>query len=203
MNRRRGFTLVELIVVALLFSVIVGLAMEFFTTGQQHSRKLGFQLQALQSAQLLRERLFQDLASHSPAAPGQAPFSGAQRLSFLRVTSRDGRGVLGTSLDGDGNALCEQVTYEFDPGQHQVRRTCEGRTEVLHAGRFQDVSFSYAPFGTEDGRGETIGVTVVAVPEDLLDHPDRVDPRTQRVEQSFSFHCPQTTLRRVYREWSF
>ena len=189
----RGWTLLEMLVVLGIVAVALALGLSFFYSGQKQSGQLDFRLRAVQSGMLLRSRLADDLAAHIPGPQGSAPIPRAAGLTLLRVPEEKGSGEDGMPLTGDFQPETSAVTWRFDPATHQVLRN--GRP--LQLGRFRDVWFSWFPY--REGEGETVQVHAIAVPDEALASPDRPSPTEVRLD--FSFHCPQTTLVRVYDEW--
>ena len=194
MKNKRAYTLIEVLVAMLLVSVALSIAFSSLFSGRKHNSKLTFQLQGLQSAHLLRTRLFEELASHSPAAAGQKPFDRSPRIAFYRVKRADECGIYGSCLSKNFKPLVEEVVYEFDEKSGLVYRQCGGKKRPVLGARFHEVHFSYSPFGYQ-GKGETIGMHVTVIPDE--------GDESKETNHSFYFNCPQTTLRRVYDEWVY
>jgi len=193
---RRAYTLIEVLVAMVVASTLLPMALSFFAAGQRQTASLSFRLKGLQSAYLLRTWVADDLASHCPSAPGRRPFTVSPMLTFTRTISNDGRGVYDTCLNDRYRALTERVTYRFYPDRGVVERSVDGVGRPLLGARFRDVRFDYHPGGTEGFHGETVVMHVTIVADDVVG-----DDTT--TSHSFTFHCPQTTLHRVYGEWAY
>lgn len=192
--KRRAWTLVELLVALTLFAALAGFLLSFFFSGQKRARALDFRLHALQATYLLRARLADDIASSLAAPRGSAAVQEASTLTIRRVQEGPAAGAYGTSLDSNLQVITEDVTYTFDPQDHRVYRN--GR--ALGTERFLDVTFSYFPW-VGPGRGEVIELHATVVPDEHLDEAGRSEfPRHEVV--SFTFHCPQSTIRHAYPE---
>lgn len=193
---RRGFTLLEVIVAFFLVCALFGMIYSSFSTGWQRSDKLSFRLQALQAAYLVRTILASDLASYIPGPAGQEATYDSPSLGFMMVTPEENAGIEGTSLDEDLKPISIPVSYEFDKKEHRIYRN----NKPLGQMKFAHVAFFHEPY--EDGceKGETVGVHLVIVPETMLDRAN--EEKAKRLEVKFTFHCPQTTLARVYDDWA-
>jgi len=190
--RRRAFTLVEVLVAFGLVCSISALVYTNFAGGWRQSERLSFRLQALQAAYLVRSRMAADLSSYIPGPAGMEPVRNAPSLGFLMVTPEDNAGIEGTSLDEDLKPITIPVSYEFDPADHRLYRN----GKPLGTMRFAKVAFFHEPYEPGLEKGETVGVDLVVVPEHLLATPDADE--SKRLAVRFTFHCPQTTLARVY-----
>jgi len=193
---KRGWTLVEMLIVVLLVGLGTSMALSFFFTGQERSANLDFRLQALQSAYIIRTKMADDLASSMPAPAGSATIPSASSITLLRIRNRDECGVAGTCLDDNLRPITDQITYEFNSITHRVYRN----GTPVSPGRFLDVTFSYLPYQNAL-RGETIELHLTIVPEQSFNIPNRTEFERQEII-SFSFHCPQTTISRAYPEFA-
>ncbi len=193
---RRGFTLLEVIVAFFLLCSLVGLLYSSFATGWRRSDKLSFRLQALQAAYIVRTVLAADLASYIPGPVGQEAVYDSPSLGFKMVTPEDGAGIEGTCLDEDLKPISFPVTYEFDKTTHRIYRNGKPLGQM----RFAKAAFFHEPYEEGCEKGETVGVHLVIVPESKLENPDK--EQNKKFEVKFTFHCPQTTLARVYDDWS-
>ncbi len=188
---RKAYTLVEALLAVVLASVVFSIFLNSFTVGQKDNSRLTFQLRGLQGAHLLRTCLHQDLASYVPTAQGQKAFSKSRRISFYRVKSLEKCGVYDSCLSKNFKALVERVVYEYDKERRMVFRTCGGKRRPLLGTRFDEVYFSYSPYGQE-GSGETIGLHMIAQKHGA-----------EEARYSFYFDCPQTRHSRLYEKWAF
>lgn len=195
MNRRKAFTLAEILVVLAVVGLAMTLLLSFFGTGRRRSHDLDFQVSALQTTHLLRALMAQDLSAHVPGPEGGEAVPKALSLVFMRVPQDAGPGEDGLNIDEAGKIQLERVEWRFDPKSHELLRN----GQPAKVGRFKELFFSWYPYRRGSEAGETMQVHCVLVPEEALHNPDRPYPKP--LHMSFSFHCPQTTTRRVYDEW--
>ena len=167
-----------------------------FASGWRRSDKLSFRLQALQAAYLVRTVLAADLASYIPGPEGQEATYSSPSLGFKMVTPEDGAGIEGTCLDEDLKPITIPVSYEFDDKEHRIYRNGKPLGQM----RFARATFFHEPYENGCEKGETVGVHLVIVPEKMLSIAE--EEKTKRLEVKFTFHCPQTTLARVYDDWT-
>lgn len=195
---RRGFSLLEVLIVAGVLLLIAGIAVTMRVSGQKQSVAIEFRAAALQSAQLVLTRLQRDVSSLVPGpltATAAAP-APASAVAFTRVS--DSSGPKGLPLDARDELMTEQVAWRFDPKTHQLSRN----GEVIRGVTMHQVEFTYFPARPGDASppyGDTLLVRLVFVPPEALAN---VGPGTQRAEFTTSFHAPQGTLDHVHEDWA-
>lgn len=181
MRHRRAFTLVETVLVAGLGVVVLTLLIDIYMTGQRQSTKLETRLAAVQGAQLLIERIRQDVTA-SMFAPGDAKplvesvlggqLNRLNLLVFARYRYLERPAALYSPTDNDPSWVeGNRVTYTFEPTTHYVVRRYPGVEERLTFARFHSVRFIHLE-NAQPGAGATAENTVVVqlacVPEQNL-----------------------------------
>ena len=187
---RRGFTLIEGLVVAALIGVAGTMFWQLFSTGMRREQKLDFRTRALQTAALTRARIAQDFASILPSASATpAKATSKDGVSFDRIPE-DKVQEAGLPLDANLNPLVEKVTFRFDRVAHRLLRN----GQLVAVGLIRDMEFA---FESGADRGYTLTVTVVLCPEEeIASARPSIETRF-----SFSFHSPQGTLALAHKQW--
>lgn len=185
---RGGFTLVEVLVVALILALSASLLLSMWGLGRRREARVDFQTRSLQAASLARAWLTEDFVQVLPAPGAAADEAHGHAVSFDRIADTPGSTP---PLAEDFTARRQSVTYRFDPASRLLLRN----GEAIGAGRFADVRFG---FESTPQQGYTLHVTMEVWPDDELD--GRREP-TQRAVFRFSFHSPQGTLAVTHRDW--
>jgi len=184
-----GFSLFEIMIVAGLGVLMITLLVDTYMTARRQSAKLEVQLSAVQGAQLLIERIRQDIAC-SIHAPGdsmkivESVHGGQQNRFNLLVFSKyrffEKPSALYDPNENDPSWIeTDRVSYTFDPATHRVSRTSPAGVETLSFARFLSVSFVFLQNGIAPGGVACENmVTVVmqcAPDEAFLDEKHRAD----------------------------
>lgn len=191
--RRKGFTILEVLVMSAIALVIMGVAWSVFSAMTSQSKKLDTRLRALQASQLVLERLKADIKQHV-SRPGEVLFDPASPKLMLKVY-RDY--VFNPASRGQHSVVVDQVDWTFNPETHQLIRG----TEPLKFAQFESITFSVketAPGSREYGNSVT--VDGVYVPEELLATPERITER-DRIKWRATIALPHRTLAEAYGFW--
>lgn len=186
---RRGFTLVEGLVVAALLAVAGTMFWQLFSSGMKREQKVDFRTRALQTAALARARIAQDFVSILPSASMAPAKDKGKAVTFDRI-AEDRVQEAGLPLDKDLKPLYDRVTYRFDQQAHRLMRN----GAVVAVGMIRDLDFTF-----ESGKelGYTLSVVLTLCPEEEINNPK---PSVEG-KFAFSFHSPQGTLALAHREW--
>lgn len=186
---RRGFTLVEGLVVAALLSVAGTMFWQLFSSGMKREQKVDFRTRALQTAALTRTRIASDFVSILPSASMAPATATGKAVTFDRVAETRVQEA-GLPLDKDLKPLYDRITYRFDQQAHRIMRN----NQVVSVGLIRDMEFTFES-GKE--RGYTLTVVLTLCPEEEITAPKpSVEARF-----AFSFHSPQGTLALAHKEW--
>lgn len=186
---RRGFTLIEGLVVAALLGLASTMFWQLFSSGMKREQKLDFRTRSLQTAALARTRISADFNQILPSASVSPEKASGQAVSFDRVVdSMTGEG--GLPLDPLLQPKFEKVTYRFDPVAHHLLRN----GQIVAVGLIKDLVFN---FESGKDRGYTLSVVLTLVPEEEIDSPKP----SQVAKFAFKFHSPQGTLELAHRTW--
>ncbi|MBI4866183.1 MAG: prepilin-type N-terminal cleavage/methylation domain-containing protein [Candidatus Wallbacteria bacterium] len=161
--RRRGFTLVELLVAALLSAFVLAGAWWMFVSGSRQSVKLDLRLARLQGIVGLLEALSDDLAQavYVPPAGSQGNGVDAEQLTLFKFRAYALPKASAAGEEADASAVwTEPVVYRFERATGQISRN--GRPMPL--GRFTQVGF-HPPDNIVPG------VRVVCTAESLASDP--------------------------------
>ncbi|MBI4860239.1 MAG: type II secretion system protein [Candidatus Riflebacteria bacterium] len=187
MSARRGYTLVEVMVAALVLAVVMAMALTIFHHGYTREAKLDFHTRAVQTASLARAHLADDFGQILPVIGSTPQKTEGFGVSFDRTPDGDE-----LPLDQTLAPRHQAVTYRFDPATHRLLRN----ERPIAVGQFLDVRFK---FEASPVVGYTLYVTMALVPEEELRRPG---PPSQVARFTFSFHSPQGTLGFSHAEWA-
>lgn len=195
---RRGFSMLEILIVASLLLITAGSAAMYTLSGQKQGLGIEFQAAALTSAQMVFARLQRDLASQvpGPLSALTAVPAPAREVTLARVSDQsDARGL---PLDDQDRLLTERVTWKFDPATHLVSRN----GEPIRGAPMESVEFTYFPCRPGDiapPYGDTLIVKLVVVPVEAL---GKTTPETPRAVFQASFHSAQGTINHLHEDWA-
>lgn len=194
---RRGFSLIELLLVAALLLVMAWMGVMYQLSGQKQSVAIEFRAAALQAAQLVLTKLERDVTSllPGPLAAQAAPPAPGSSVELTRVSDASNRD--GLPLDRDGRLLTERVVWRFDAATGLLARN----GEPVRGVRMHLVEFTYFPTRPGDPAppyGDTLAVRMVFVPPEAI---GRVTKDTPRAEFVTAFHATSGTLDHVHTDW--
>lgn len=186
---KRGFTLVEGLVVAALLAVAGTMFWQLFSSGMKREQKVDFRTRALQTAALARARIATDFVSILPSASTAPTHATGKAVTFDRIPE-DRVQEAGLPLDANLHPIFDRVTYRFDPATHRLIRN----GTAVAVGAIRDCDFTF-----ESGKelGYTLRVALTLVPEEEV---ASAKPSVQ-ARFVFSFHSPQGTLALAHKEW--
>jgi len=151
MTRRHGFTLLETLMVAAIGVMVLALLWELYISGNKQSSKLQTRLSAIQGAQLLVERIRQDVAGFVYAPGDTRPLvesaMGAQanQLNLLVYSSYrffQKPSALYDPGDNDPSWIeARRISYLWNPQTRFMTRRQPGQDETLSFARFLKVDF--------------------------------------------------------------
>ena len=193
MRTRRGFTILEVMVMGAIGLALISIAWWIFSSLTKQSKKLDTRLRALQAQQLVVERLAQDVRQYVHRDDWSMVDAVPPRLS-LNVY-RDY--VLDPNSRVQRSIAVDVVNWTFSPETHYLSRN----NEVMRFAQFETILFSVktTPPGTRDYQN-SIKVDGTYVPEELLANPAAVTDK-DRVKWSATLGLPAETVREAYGIW--
>lgn len=164
MARRRGVSLLEILMFAAVGSMVLYIMYDIFVASARQGQDLDRKLKAVQGAQLLLERLERDL-KHMVFVQGE----------YEPVVDQDGRRLVFFLFDGHGEDLSDGVIpihrreFRFDPEAKRVLID-----EVVYAASyFRALEFQLADVGgAAGGTRPVLTVRVGGVSEDVASLPE-------------------------------
>ncbi len=163
MKKRKGFTVLEVLVMSSIALFLLGVVYSIFSRSTNEATKMSRKLQSLQAAHLLIERLENDIkqayykkGKYHLAISNYGKGKG-NRLTFHRAEAST------VPPKRSAPADLKKVIYTFDPQSAKVR--INGKS--FAGGRFKRVKFEYE-WGYP---GDHLTVTVTGVPDELADKP--------------------------------
>lgn len=198
---RRGFTLVEIVLMAAIASVMAGAIWYVFISTSRQSQKLDVRMRAMQASHLLLEMiqtdlksfyydeaLYRDLAMVDRALPSRESW----RLTFYVFKDY----ATPTTDTTGGVVATESVQYQFDPATHTVSRN----GEPFKLARFESVTFKLEESEPGTNPANVLEIKVVYVAEDALDDPTRL-AQANRVSYSARITLGQRSLAEATSYW--
>jgi Tfp pilus assembly protein PilV len=189
--RRRGFSILEVLVMAAIAFVLLGSAWYIFFAMTKQSRKLDTRMRAIQASQLVIERLKADIKMHVHREGHSMADAAPPRLSLY--VFRDY--VYDPKSRSQQCVAVDLVHWRFSSDTHRLSRS----GDELKFAQFESVSFSVKHPSAGDFTSH-VRVDGVYVPEELLATPDRVTDR-DRVRWDATIALPYRTLADAYGFW--
>ncbi|OGW92773.1 MAG: hypothetical protein A3K16_06010 [Omnitrophica bacterium RIFCSPLOWO2_01_FULL_45_24] len=123
MNKKRGFTFIELIVAVMIFSIIAVSVYSVFRAGVRLWHRTNPLIQANQSTRFFFNTISSDLKNSVSYRQKGVNFEGEkQKLSFMTLIDASGEGVL-------PHTELARVTYHFDKTRKTVKRAVATKAE--------------------------------------------------------------------------
>lgn len=196
MRSRRGFSMLEVMVMGAIGLALISVAWFVFTGLTRQSKKLDTRLRAIQASQLTIERLKQDIKQYVHREDWSMVDSAPPRLSLPVFREY----VFDPGSRAQRSVAVDSVTWLFNPETHYLMRN----TEVLKFAQFETIQFSVkatpSTGGGATGGGEfqnSITIEGTYVPEEMLGTPDRITD-TDRVKWSATIGLPTLTQQEAY-----
>ena len=200
-GRRDGFSFVEILLVSTLSLLVLALLWQAWETAARQASRLEQRLAGLSGAQLVMDRLRQDVAC-ALYAPGDAvPVvddargGKANRLNLLiwsgyRLFARPA--ALYDPAENDPSWIeADRVRYEFDPSSGYIYRVSPAGDERLAFARFTKVAFVYQPGGPAGPETVRIELTLAGATDAIvleLPMPYRAEYRATGLWPDAYFH---------------
>ncbi len=151
-NARRAFTLIELLIAALIFSVILISIYSAFQTGILAYRKADSAFDVYQAARIALNRIELDLKNSFAYKAGDFQFEGRDKMMELFS-------LVNLYKESETNAFVCRVKYVWDENNQILKRTCQIGLDALKtdaqqegqelANNVESITFEYA-FPTGD-----------------------------------------------------
>ena len=200
---RRGFTLLEVMIMSAVGLMLLGVVYSFFVSSSTDSTKMNRKLQSVQAVHLLFERLGNDMkqAFHIKGLydlkVGDSQGGHRNAVTFYRLDPN-------CDFPEGGNASrvkIERMEYVYSPVTARVYINGKPFT----GGIYKKVLFEYEPGNPEADPPrfkDCLTVTVTGVPDELADRDiSEIDGRSlSTLVCSFAFR--PRAVQRVYREWN-
>jgi len=198
-NARRGFTLVEAVVVVALGAIFLVVLWDIFSRLSSEDARGGSRLAGLQSTLLLVESLEKDAArmvvdrDHLDGLSRQLAVD-THVLDIEAFQLEKGEPAL-----QKGKLAVAPLRYRFVPATHLVLRKEAGREVPLHGALYEDVTFS---IGKEPPASRLLSYRIVTVPEAQLKLPPDRRSGTDRLVIAGSVLLSGAGERERFPEWS-
>lgn len=190
MNRERGFTLIEMMVAMLIFSLVIVAVSDVLTSTSRSFGDRRLEADAQRGRRTVMQ-VFERTLRQAGLNPLGAPGFGIQNALSDQLTFTSDTNLSGTVNPG------EQMTYRFDPATSTLRRFdkdgSSGASDVVGSG-FQSVDFHYL-----DASGHDLGVPhtdaatlaqIRTIDVDLTTQGTHADGSTFTRKTTLVLNCP-------------